>query len=135
MRTPQPRRLRATLDLPPLARSIPAARQIIAHVLAAWEAERFREDATLLLSELVTNVVRHVVGHKALTIEMQLVGPTLRVIVADDSTSTPVLGGRSVAGGHGLWLVDTVASRWGSEEHTAGKRVWFELDGRPPRPA
>jgi hypothetical protein len=135
MRTPQPRRLRATLDLPPLARSIPAARQVIAQLLTAWEAERFKDDALLLLSELVTNVVRHVVGHAALTIEVQLIGPTLRVIVADGSTSTPVLGGRGVAGGHGLWLVDTLANRWGSEEHTSGKRVWFELDGLPPRPA
>jgi hypothetical protein len=30
--------------------------------------------------------------------------------------------------GRGIALVETLASRWGSERHGPGKRVWFELD-------
>ena len=132
---PGPGVLRATVDLPPVARSAAAARRLVAQVLEAWAAESFCDDATLLVSELVTNVVRHVAGHVALRVEVALThsalaGPGLRVAVVDSSTMPPVVGPRGPEGGYGLGLVVALADRWGSEEHGAGKRVWFELGRR-----
>ena len=129
---PGPGTLQATVDLPPVARSAAAARRLVAQVLEAWAAESFCEDATLLVSELVTNVVRHVAGPLSMRVEVALsdggsAGPGLRVAVVDSSAVPPVVGARGPHGGHGLGLVVALADRWGSEEHGAGKRVWFEL--------
>lgn len=124
---PEPDTLHATLDLPPVGRSAAAARRLVAQLLEAWGAEPFRDDATLLVSELVSNVVRHVVGRLAMRIEVALSGSSLRVAVVDSSTVLPAMASRGPRGGHGLGLIAAVADRWGSEEHAQGKRVWFEL--------
>ena len=124
-----PAALTATIDLPPEHRSVPAARRVLSELLAGWAAEHYRDDANLLLSELVTNVMRHVPSRDNMVLEIHLSAPGLRVAVVDTSTTTPSLersSGRS-AGGHGLKLVAAIADRWGSEAHASGKRVWFEL--------
>jgi hypothetical protein len=142
--------LRAAVDLPPVAGSAAAARRLVGQLLDAWAAEGFRDDATLLVSELVTNVVRHVTGEVAMRVEVALTapaptrsaltfparalpaltGPGLQVAVVDSSAARPVLRTPGPHGGHGLGLVAVVADRWGSEDHGAGKRVWFELAPR-----
>jgi anti-sigma regulatory factor (Ser/Thr protein kinase) len=123
-----PATLRAAIDLPSEQRSVPAARRVVGQLLDAWAASGFRDDATLLVSELVTNVVRHVAGKAAMRVEVQLSEPGLRVAVVDRSPARPTVRGRGADGGHGIWLVSAVADRWGSEEHGGGKRVWFELE-------
>lgn len=119
----------ATIDLPPERRSVPAARRVLTELLVSWAAEHYREDANLLLSELVTNVMLHVRSRTNMVIEIRLSEPGLWVAVIDAST-TPAVPARSPgtsSGGHGLKLVAAIADRWGSEAHTNGKRVWFEL--------
>jgi anti-sigma regulatory factor (Ser/Thr protein kinase) len=127
-----PDTLRATLDLPPVGRSAAAARRLVAQLLEAWAAESFRDDATLLVSELVSNVVRHVAGRLVMRVEVALSGSSLRVAVVDSSTVLPASTSGGPHGGHGLGLVAAVADRWGSEEYAGGKRVWFELGPRRP---
>ncbi|MBN9102877.1 MULTISPECIES: ATP-binding protein [unclassified Pseudonocardia] len=120
--------LTATIVLPPVARSVPAARRLLGELLTAWAAERFQGEATLLLSELVTNVIRHVEGPANLTLRIDLAGPDLRVCVADSSRSRPTpTAGAGSGGGYGLSLVSALARRWGTEDHPDGKQVWFEL--------
>jgi anti-sigma regulatory factor (Ser/Thr protein kinase) len=123
--------LHAAVDLPSAARSVPAARRLVAQLLEAWAAEAFCDDAMLLVSELVTNVVRHVSGQVALRVEVVLSEPGLRIAVVDSSPELPVPGLRGPQGGHGIRLVSVLADRWGSEHHDGGKRVWFELEPRP----
>jgi anti-sigma regulatory factor (Ser/Thr protein kinase) len=125
--------LRARLDLPPTVRSAAAARHLVALLLEAWAAESFCDDATLLVSELVSNVVRHVAGQLTMRVEVALCGPSLRIAVVDSSTVPPALASGGPLGGHGLGLIAAVADRWGSEEHAGGKRVWFELGPRRSR--
>ena len=120
--------LRARIDLPTTAGSVPVARRLVAQLLAAWSAEARYEESTLLLSELVTNVVRHVTPATTFTVELILSALKLRVAVVDGSSAPPVLGARGPSGGHGMWLVSAIADRWGSDEQTGGKQVWFELD-------
>ena len=119
--------LNAAVDLPSVPRSVPAARRVVTHLLTAWAAEGYRDDAALLVSELVTNVVRHVAGEAAMTVEVHLTQTALQVAVVDGSTTLADARPPTAQGGHGLWLVAAVADRWGSEEHGRGKRVWFEL--------
>lgn len=127
----RPDLLTATIDLPPGPGSVPAARRVLTELLGSWSADQFRDDANLLLSELVTNVVRHVSSREKMVLEVRLSAPGLRVAVVDASTDLPTAAATPsrVAGGHGLLLVATLAHRWGSENHASGKRVWFELRG------
>lgn len=125
--TAPPPAFTAALDLPSVPRSVPAARRVVVQLLTAWAAEGYRDDAALLISELVTNVVRHVAGEAAMTVEVHLTRAALQVAVVDGSTAPATTRPRTAEGGHGLWLVAAVADRWGSEEHDRGKRVWFEL--------
>ena len=125
--------LTATMDLPPSAASIPVARRLVRQLLDAWGARQDHGDAALLLTELVANVVDHVGGSACLTIEATFSEDWLRIAVVDSSPNRPSLQpldtGRSR--GRGMLMVQTVADRWGCEDHRDGKRVWFEL--RPPR--
>jgi anti-sigma regulatory factor (Ser/Thr protein kinase) len=117
----------AAVDLPPVSESVPTARRVLALFLRSWSADAVCDDAVLLVSELVTNVVRHVPGDAAMTVEVHLTQTALQVAVVDGSTTPADAQPRTAQGGHGLWLVAAVADRWGSEEHGRGKRVWFEL--------
>jgi anti-sigma regulatory factor (Ser/Thr protein kinase) len=122
-----PSALNAAVDLPSVPRSVPVARCVVTQLLTAWAAEGYRDDAALLISELVTNVVRHVAGEAAMTVEVHLTRAALHVAVVDGSIAPAATRPRTADGGYGLWLVAAVADRWGSEEHARGKRVWFEL--------
>ena len=90
------------------------------------------ENVRLLVSELVTNAIRH--GPKGddamVDVSARLVDDTLRVEVADGGRGFRVPDRRPEddVGGWGLVLVDRVASRWGIVDR-APTRVWFEIDG------
>jgi anti-sigma regulatory factor (Ser/Thr protein kinase) len=124
--------LTGSVDLLPVARSIPAARHLVAAVLGGWGAPHDPEDVALLVTELVANVVDHVGGEASLTLELEFSDGWLRIAVADGSAVRPVV--RELDSerprGRGLRLVQAIADRWGSEDHQGGKRVWLEL--RPP---
>jgi anti-sigma regulatory factor (Ser/Thr protein kinase) len=126
--------LTAGLDLRPIARSVPAARRMVAAVLAGWDVQQDAEDVALLVTELVTNVIDHVGGEAALRLELVYSEPWLRISVADGSSIRPVVKELSEERprGRGLRLIQAIADRWGSEDHEGGKRVWFEL-GAPER--
>ena len=122
----------ASIDLPPLASSVTAARHLLLELLRAWDVPQDREDAALLVTELVANVVDHVGGEANLTLELTASEAWLRISVADGCSIRPVVQELSSERprGRGLRLVQAIADRWGSEDHAGGKRVWFEL--RPP---
>lgn len=94
-------------------------------------------DIRLLVSELVTNCVKHAaVGPEesiVLTIDIQ--SDHVRVSVVDEGPgfeppATPVSEAAAEAGsGWGLFLVDQLSSSWGVERQ-AGANVWFEVPRR-----
>jgi len=118
----------ARIDLPPVPSSVPLARRLVRDVLRTWAAPHDSEDAQLLVTELIANVVDHA-GVDVLTLEIDLAGAWLRLGVVDGSAVLPVVREMSVAGerGRGMQLVAAIADRWGADEHQGGKRVWFEL--------
>jgi hypothetical protein len=56
----------------------------------------------------------------------------LRIAVVDGSSIRPVVQELSNdrPRGRGLRMVESIAERWGADDHDGGKRVWFDL--RPP---
>lgn len=125
--------LSASLDLPPVAASVPTARRLVRQLLRSWGARQDHEDAALLVTELVANVVDHVGGSACLTLEVTFSDDWLRLAVVDCSPARPEVLDLSPdrSRGRGMLMVQLLADRWGCEEHRDGKRVWFEL--RPPR--
>lgn len=82
----------------------------------------------LLTSELVANAVVH--GVPPLELTAFAVDGGVRVEVADAGEAALVVRAPDLdgVGGRGLYLVDALATRWGSIEREPGKVVWFELD-------
>jgi hypothetical protein len=112
--------------------SVPAARHIVLELLRAWDVPHDREDAALLVTELVANVVDHVGGEAHLTLELEASDEWLRIAVADGSSVRPIVRELSMDDprGRGMRMIQAIADRWGADDHHGGKRVWFEL--RPP---
>ncbi|MEU7068765.1 ATP-binding protein [Streptomyces narbonensis] len=104
-------------------------RRILRIYLTRWELGRLADPATLALTELVANVVRHVPGRRcSVLILREPYG--LRVEVADSVPGTVFakLAGPLEESGRGLALVEAVTDRWGVDATAAGKTVWFECD-------
>ena len=121
--------LAASIDLPPTPASVPAARHLLLAILGAWDVPQDRDDAALLVTELVANVIDHARAEASLTLELAMSDGWLRISVADGSAVRPLVREpeNHQPRGRGLQLVQAIADRWGSEEHRGGKRVWFEL--------
>jgi anti-sigma regulatory factor (Ser/Thr protein kinase) len=119
----------ASIDLPPTAGSVIAARRVVRELLAVWEVPHDREDAALLVTELVANVVDHVRGEVDLTLELSQSDTWLRIAVVDGSSIRPVVQELSHERprGRGMRMVEAIADRWGADDHKGGKRVWFDL--------
>jgi anti-sigma regulatory factor (Ser/Thr protein kinase) len=89
--------------------------------------------AALLASETVTNAILHSDSRQAggtVTITAVEIGGGVRIEVADQGSdrSTPeVKGFGCVSGGHGLFLVQTLADQWGYLRDDCGTTVWFWL--------
>lgn len=86
-----------------------------------------REQAALLVSELVTNAVVH--GDGDIRVTADVAKDRARFTVSDDGPHRPLLSrpDRDAAGGRGLLIVDRLASAWGVEPEGGGKCVWFVL--------
>ena len=91
------------------------------------------EDVYLLVSELVTNGVRHGGAGEDDLLELTAVrhGNRLRVVVTDwgpGFDGRPRLRNRAdQTGGWGLFLVERLADRWGTQREGETTAVWFEL--------
>lgn len=83
--------LSASFELTPVASSVPTARHVVVALLKAWEVPHDLDDAALLISELVSNVVDHVGGDATLTVEIDTSGDWLRIGVLDGSAIRPVV--------------------------------------------
>ncbi|MGI5379316.1 SpoIIE family protein phosphatase [Streptomyces sp. CA-251387] len=103
------------------------ARAVVREQLHDWGLAKLAYPAELLVSELVTNAVRHSHGRP---VELRLVrGDSLLCEVDDDDHDLPTLlnAGPGDEHGRGLRVVSTLAREWGTSRTSAGKTVWFEL--------
>ena len=121
-----------------------AARHAVMTCLRDHVTRRLATDAGLVVSELVTNSVRHAdVGpEETIGVDLLLFDDRLCIVVADSGAEQlprveqPDAGSPS---GRGLRVVDAVATSWGVARDGAGKtRVWCELpvsDSAPGQPS
>ena len=88
-------------------------------------------DLMLLVSELVTNAVRHAQGD-AFEVRLEVKSDLLRLEVHDDGAGfvPEIAPSDDGCGGYGLYIVDRLADRWGVERD-AGGVIWLELDRAP----
>jgi anti-sigma regulatory factor (Ser/Thr protein kinase) len=109
-----------------------AARNLIAAELGAVFDEADLYDVRVLVSELVTNAVRHGGADDGHPVRVRLAvdEERVRIEVLDpgagfDRPATPT--SRPEGGGNGLLMVQAIASRW-DVERGDGTCVWFEID-------
>jgi anti-sigma regulatory factor (Ser/Thr protein kinase) len=111
--------------------AIGRARRDVEDALAASGIDgRTAGDLLLLVSELVTNAVRHARTER---FEVRLaVGPdAVRLEVHDDGAGFEprIRPSQDGGGGYGLFIVDRIADRWGVARDGRGA-IWLELDRR-----
>jgi two-component sensor histidine kinase len=115
-------------DLRPIVHTPRRARDIITEACLRWDLDRLIAPATLIVSELVSNVVEH--AGTMMTLKVALRSADLYLGVQDGDSTPPVLnrGTRhSTPGGRGLHLVAAVSSAWGYVAEEGGKTVWATL--------
>jgi len=120
----------ASVRLAPVPESAAKARTFVQQTLHEWGCRETVDDARVVVTELVSNVVRHARTELALDVELDVVGDRVRIDVVDHAADgeVAVQGGNATLGlgGRGLRLVNQLSERWGVERHRDGKCVWAE---------
>lgn len=126
--------------LPHAPSSVGQARhQLGADLRGCGVAEPAICDATLVLSELMSNAVRHArpLPDAQIRVAWTLSDGTLELAVSDGGGPTEPRTGRppsvSSLGGRGLGIVDHLSRRWGVRSGDLGTTVWAVLPARQSR--
>ncbi|MET9385635.1 SpoIIE family protein phosphatase [Streptomyces sp. NPDC002928] len=120
----------ATWELPADPALVSEVRASALRRLAEWGLDEAAFAAELILSELVTNAMRHGTGPIRVRL---LYDRTLICEVSDCSNTAPHLRRAATTdeGGRGLFLVAQLSQSWGTRYISQGKVIWAEcgLDG------
>jgi anti-sigma regulatory factor (Ser/Thr protein kinase) len=123
----------AICDLADRSESARVARDFTRLTLREWQMAPLSDVAELVVSELVTNALRHgllsarwMPGEHPIRLRLLRQDPYLMCMVSDPDTAGPVriAADASAEGGRGLQVVEACSVRWG----------WQSLDGRPGEP-
>lgn len=119
------------LTLRPASTSVSEARRAVER-LAGGVEDRLLQDLRLLVSEVVTNAIRHAGLSPSDAIELRISVDRTRVRVEVHDAGPgfePPDAPRTIyqESGFGLFLVDRLADRWGVTTDE-GTTVWFEID-------
>ncbi|MFI1333842.1 ATP-binding protein [Streptomyces sp. NPDC020845] len=119
--------------LPAEPGAVRVVRSQVREALECWGLAPLGDMTVLLVSELVTNALRHASGPIGVRMyarrERAAGGPVLLVEVSDPLTDPPRerVATPEDESGRGLQLVARSALRWGARAGATGKTVWFEL--------
>ena len=123
----------ATRTLGPDTGSVRAARDFTIATLQRWAIAERSQDIAIVVSELLTNALRHALpgsgdGRPRRPIRLGLLQPGSCVLcaVADPSRAAPVLqtGGSFAETGRGLQIICALSDQWGFAPSDTGKVVW-----------
>ena len=111
--------------------SVPRTARDAARALSPPVTERRLDDVRLLISEIVTNSIRHA-GMRAedwIRVRMRIGGGIVRIEVSDPGTGfdQPAQPQPLAESGWGMYLLEQIADRWGVNRNDT-TCVWFELD-------
>ncbi|MBW1603103.1 ATP-binding protein [Streptomyces sp. JJ66] len=109
------------------------ARALVRAALHTWALDSLLDRATLIVSELVSNAVRHSGGRLVRVSVIRPAWDVVGVSVSDKSTAPPVkrTSDPEAESGRGLLLVEALADRWETDTRRWGKVVRAELHVRP----
>ncbi|MFD5428921.1 SpoIIE family protein phosphatase [Streptomyces sp. NPDC127084] len=116
----------ADLELPSDPAMVAHARTLTERQLRTWGLSELSFTAELVVSELVTNGIRHATGPVGLRL---IRDRCLLCEVSDSAHTAPHLrrARRDDEGGRGLFLVAQMSQRWGTRYTSSGKTIWAEL--------
>lgn len=116
--------------LPSIPESVRIARFHIRAALSFHNMGDYGDDAEIITSELVTNVVQHVANDFAESIGVTLIFMSfpraIAIIVSDCSREAPIRRGTSATSerGRGLQVVEALSVQWGWRPKPGGKVIF-----------
>jgi hypothetical protein len=122
----------AIRDLPAEAESPKIARHVTRTTLTEWSLARFYDDASVVVSELVTNAIRHGLrrgadAEEALRLVLVRYRCNLVCMVTDPTDRAPTMREPDYVAetGRGLHIIDAMSRAWGwTPLLGGGKAVW-----------
>ncbi|WP_431999487.1 sodium/proline symporter PutP [Streptomyces sioyaensis] len=114
-------------NLPSEPAAVANARSLAGRQLAEWGMDELTFTTELIVSELVTNAIRHATG----PVSLRLIRDRgLICEISDASSTSPRLRHARTTdeGGRGLLIVAQLARRWGTRYTMTGKIIWTEQD-------
>jgi signal transduction histidine kinase len=119
---------RIRLPLQPTSSAAATARKMMDEACGQWGVAPLRDTARLIVTELVSNAVRH--AATALEVSLACADDAVHISVRDYSRTMPHRGEPvppTVEGGRGLLVVDLMSRAWGTTATHDGKVVWASL--------
>jgi anti-sigma regulatory factor (Ser/Thr protein kinase) len=119
-----------TFRVTPEAHSVPRARERVVELAEPFVASGRIADLRLVISEVITNAVRHG-GEGDMLVAVTPKPGYLCVQVTDTGDGfapRPRAFEPDDDGGFGLFLVERLTRRWGLTRENSNTRVWFEFD-------
>jgi len=116
------------LRLEPSSGAAAAARRLVDRACSEWHVQAILDPARLVVTELVSNAVRHARTQIQVTLHRR--AHELRIEVHDNSPESPrpAKAVRSTSeGGRGLIVVAALTTAWGATHTATGKIVWATL--------
>ncbi|MFI6547438.1 ATP-binding protein [Streptomyces prunicolor] len=122
-------RLRCVLPFEAAPAEVRLLRKAVVMQLSRWGAPVAVDEAELLVTELATNVLKHVGEGTSATLILEWRGERLRLEVHDKSQAMPSLNSADCDEecGRGLHLLAALAADWGTVLTAVGKAVWCEI--------
>ena len=113
----------------PVSESVRASRKFVAAQLRRLDADDLVHDATVIVSELATNAVRH--ARSPFRVSVSELGGLVCLSVKDvgeGHAALPTTAADDHAiDGRGMAIIDALAHRWGYSTLEDGKVVWAQL--------
>lgn len=124
--------LRCVLPFEAVPAEVRLLRRATTKQLSRWGVPVAVDEAELLVTELATNVLKHVGEGASATLVLEWASGRLRVEVHDRSRAlpSPRTPDCDQECGRGLHLLSTMAADWGTVLTAAGKAVWCEVPTR-----
>ncbi|MGW0764004.1 ATP-binding protein [Streptomyces sp. NPDC002676] len=122
-------RFRCVLPFEAAPAEVRLLRSAAVRQLIQWGTPVDVDEAALLVTELATNVVKHVGEGVSATLILERRGERLRLEVHDKGSTLPTLNtsGCDDECGRGLHLLASLATDWGTVLTAVGKAVWCEV--------
>lgn len=106
------------------------ARHWVDHLLESWHVDgSVRDDVALVVSELATNAILH--NGPSFVAEACPDTSEIVVSIVDQTPGSPSQRTPDDSGGRGLAIVAALATSWGTDDVSGGKRVWAKLRMNP----